>query len=82
MRLAGLILLMALAVALGACGGTVPTNKVAGPADYLMSPPRPFPNVGPGSDMGVIVTEAAAAHNHNARKIRGLQKYIRTVRKG
>ena len=65
----------------GCTGGPVPT-KMAGPADYLMSPPHPFPNVGPGADMGVIVTEAAAAHNHNARKIRGLQRYIKTVRKG
>jgi hypothetical protein len=71
-----------LSAPLAACTGGPTPMKMAGPADYLMTPPHPFPNVGPGSDMGVIVTEAAAAHNHNARKIKGLQRYIRTVRKG
>ena len=65
----------------GCTGGPAPV-KMAGPVDYLMAPPVPFPSVSAGADMGVIVTEAAAAHNNNARKIRGLQRYIKTVRKG
>lgn len=79
---ARIALLVAIATMMAGCGGGPVPTKMAGPADYLMTPPEPFPNVGPGSDMGVIVTEAAAAHNHNARKIRGLQRYIKTVRKG
>lgn len=76
------ILLMALAVALGACGGGPVATKMAGPADYLMTPPHAFPRIEPGADMAAIVAEAASAHNHNARKIKGLQRYIRTIRKG
>jgi len=67
-------------VSLAGCGG--PVTEFAPPAAHLMRPADPFPLVRPGDDALVKLAEAAASHNKNARKIRGLQKYIKLLRKG
>ena len=64
----------------GAC--STPVSGYNGPDKWLMTSPAPFPDVAPGDDGKVVLKEAAAAHNKNARKIKGLQKYVRLTQKG
>ncbi len=71
---------LCIAISLAGCAG--PVTDVAPPAAHLMRPADPFPLVRPGDDALVVLAEAAASHNRNARKIRGLQKYIKLLRKG
>lgn len=75
-------LVIALSIFLAGCAGDpVSGQKLAPPPKYLMAPPRAFPTLKPGDDAVQKLAEAAAVHNREARRIRGLQGYIKTVRK-
>jgi PBP1b-binding outer membrane lipoprotein LpoB len=74
-------LIIALTVFLGGCASDVPPAQLNPPPKYLMSPPAKFPTLKEGDDAAQKLAEAAEAHNRNARKIRGLQGYIKTSRK-
>jgi len=64
----------------GAC--STPVSGYKGPDAWLMTSPAPFPDVAPGDDVKTVLKEAAAAHNKNTRKIKGLQRYVRLTQKG
>jgi hypothetical protein len=68
----------AAAMVVGACAS--PGGGVTPPPDYLMKPAQRFPKVRGGDDAKVRLAQAAEVHNRNARKIRGLQQYIKTSR--
>jgi hypothetical protein len=74
-------LIIALTVFLGGCAPDPTPDKLVGPPKYLMTAPKPFPSLNEGDDAAQKLAEAAEVHNRNARKIRGLQGYIKTVRK-
>lgn len=75
----GAIGIFAIAVSMGGCAS--PTGKgITPPPEYLMQGPRRFPKVKGGDDAKVRLAEAAEVHNRNARKIRGLQDYIKASR--
>lgn len=77
-----LLVTVTIAVLLAGCsGGPVPPSQLTPPPKYLMSAAKPFPTMKDGDDAVAKLAEAAEAHNRNARKIRGLQGYIKTVRK-
>lgn len=76
-----LLVTIAVTVFLAGCASDVPPSKLAGPPKYLMSAPKSFPAMNDGDDAVAKLAEAAETHNRNARKIRGLQGYIKTVRK-
>jgi len=77
--IAGCALAFAIVVSLGGCAS--PGGKgVTPPPDYLMQPARRFPKVKGGDDAKVRLAQAAEVHNRNARKIKGLQQYIKTSR--
>jgi len=56
-------------------------QQIKAPPGYLMAPPKKFPSLNEGDDAVRKLAEAAEVHNREARRIRGLQRYIRTVRK-
>lgn len=66
---------------LGGCASDVPPAKLDGPPKYLMDPPKKFPSLNEGDDALEKLAQAAELHNREARRIRGLQGYIKTVRK-
>jgi hypothetical protein len=74
-------LLFCAPLALSGCS-TIPVfgPEIGEPAKGLMRPAAEFPDPAPGTDARVALADAAAAHAANARKIRGLQKYVKTVR--
>lgn len=76
-----LLVFIAVTVFLAGCAPDPTPDKLIGPPKYLMAPPKPFPTMKDGDDAVAKLAEAAEAHNRNARKIRGLQGYIKTVRK-
>jgi hypothetical protein len=76
-----LLVVIAVTVFLAGCAPTPTPDKLVGPPKSLMSAPKPFPTMKDGDDAVAKLAEAAEAHNRNARKIRGLQGYIKTVRK-
>ena len=59
-----------------------PISGFAPPAPHLMKPAEPFPTMAAGDDVRDTLARAAAVHNKNTRKVRGLQKYIRLIQKG
>jgi hypothetical protein len=73
--------IIALTVFFAGCAPDPTPDKLVGPPKYLMTAPKPFPTMKDGDDAVAKLAEAAEAHNRNARKIRGLQGYIKTVRK-
>jgi hypothetical protein len=75
------LIMMAIAVFMAGCASDVPPAKLNPPPGYLMTPPKAFPPIKEGDDAAQKLAEAAEAHNRNARKIRGLQGYIKTSRK-
>ena len=76
-----LFIALAVLVFLAGCAPDPTPDKLAGPPKYLMTSPKPFPTIKDGDDAVAKLAEAAETHNRNARKIRGLQGYIKTVRK-
>lgn len=76
-----LMVLLVVAVFLAGCAPDPTPDKLAGPPKYLMTAPKPFPTMKDGDDAVAKLAESAEIHNRNARKIRGLQGYIKTVRK-
>ena len=76
------LIVLAIGVFLAGCADSdVEPVKLTPPPKHLMSAPKPFPKLGPGDDAATKLVEAAEVHNRNARKIRGLQGYIKTSRK-
>jgi hypothetical protein len=76
----GCLVAGAVFLSLGGCAS--PGGKgVTPPPGYLMQPARRFPKVKGGDDAKVRLAQAAEVHNRNARKIKGLQQYIKTSRK-
>lgn len=66
---------------LGGCAGIPVTGpQISGPAPDLMRPPRAFVDMKPGEDARVKLAEAAEIHAKEARRIKRLQTYVRTVR--
>lgn len=76
------VLVLALVLSMALLGGCAsPTGKgITPPPEYLMKGPKRFPKVKGGDDAKVRLAEAAEVHNRNARKIRGLQEYIKASR--
>ena len=76
-----LLLAVLLAVVLSGCGKEpVAGPEITPPPKYLMQSPKPFPALKPGDDAVVKLAEAAEVHNREARRMRGLQGYVRKVR--
>lgn len=76
-----LLVFIALTVFLAGCSGNpVPPSKLEGPPPRLMLPPKKFPTLNAGDDAVQKLAEAAELHNREARRMRGLQQYVRKVR--
>lgn len=68
-------------LALAGCASIPVTgSSISPPAPDLMSSPRSFPSMNPGEDARVKLAEAAEVHAKEARRIKRLQRYVRTVR--
>lgn len=74
-----LIVLAGLMLA-GCAKDPVAGPEITPPPKYLMQSPKPFPALKPGDDAVVKLAEAAEVHNREARRLRGLQGYVRKVR--
>jgi uncharacterized lipoprotein YajG len=75
-------LIVAIAVlSLAACA--TPTGygqAVAPPAPWLMQSPSLFPKMKPGDDARETLARSAKSHARNRAQVKGLQRYVRTVR--
>jgi len=75
------VVVLCVTVFLAGCAGDPLAGKeIKPPPGYLMAPPKKFPALKEGDDAVRKLAEAAEVHNREARRIRGLQRYIRTVR--
>lgn len=74
-----LALILGMALLGGGCASTSATG-VTPPPDYLMKKPRSFPRLKRGDDARVKLAEAAEVHNREARRLKGLQEYVRKSR--
>lgn len=62
------------------CAIPITGSQINPPAPDLMRPPREFVEMKPGEDARVKLAEAAEIHAKEARRIKRLQTYVRTVR--
>jgi len=76
-----LLVMFAVTVFLAGCAQDVPPSKLAGPPKHLMAPPKKFPPVNEGDDAVAKLAQAAELHNRESRCLRGLQGYVKTIRK-
>ena len=71
-----------LALVLAGCGGPAPPSpELQAPPAYLMNKHMAFPVIKAGDDPVIKLAQAAEVHTRNVRKIRGLQSYIRLIRR-
>jgi hypothetical protein len=74
------VLLVAAVIWLGGCASIPVTgSQINPPAADLMRSPRSFPEMTPGEDARVKLAEAAEIHAQEARRIKRLQRYVKTV---
>lgn len=73
-------ILLSSALVLSGCAIPVTGGQINPPAPDLMRPPREFVEMKPGEDARVKLAEAAEIHAKEARRIKRLQTYVRTVR--
>jgi len=74
------LLAVTICALLGGCAIPVTGPQINPPAPDLMRPPREFVEMRPGEDARVKLAEAAETHAKEARRIKRLQTYVRTVR--
>jgi hypothetical protein len=73
--------LVTIVIWLGGCASIPVTgSQINPPAADLMRSPRSFPEMTPGEDARVKLAEAAEIHAQEARRIKRLQRYVKTVR--
>lgn len=76
------ILIVGAVLALAGCGGPpVPPSKLVGPAAVLMIPPEPLPMIAEGDDLVRHTATVRRLYGKEARKLRRLQRYVRTATK-
>lgn len=75
-------IVLAAALTLSGCGGPqVPPSKLVRPADALMVPPAYLPDIVEGEDIGRYAGKVRGMYGKEAKKLRRLQRYVRTVTK-
>ena len=71
-----------LCLTLAGCGGSpVPPSKLVGPASVLMVAPEPLPSISAGDDLVQHTATVRKMYGKEARKLRRLQRYVRTATK-
>lgn len=74
--------ILAACLLLAGCGGKpVPPSKLAKPSAMLMVAPGTLPDLREGDDIGQHAIAVRRMYGREATKLRGLQRYVRTVTK-